>query len=368
MNNTLVTKEPHTKKLRVVAVGAGYFAQFQLRAWQRLADAELVAIVERDTSKHTALRADFGSAVLFENLQDALQHCDDKEPAAEDATHTIVDIITPPSTHLPLIQQVCTLAERTTIICQKPFCEDLAAARQAIALADEHNHTLVVHENFRFQPWYAEIKTIIDAGTLGDVYNAQFKLRPGDGQGADAYLDRQPYFRDMPKFLIHETGIHWVDVFRYLFGEPCAVYADLQRLNPVIKGEDSGYFVFHYPSGLRAHFDGNRLLDHAANNTRLTLGTMTVEGSDASLTLSGNGQIALRRKGETGSNVRHYEFSDNDFGGDCVYRLQQHVAEHLINDTPLQNTAGEYLQNMELEAAIYQSAASHSLYNLPDSA
>jgi predicted dehydrogenase len=357
-----MTKKPRSRKLRIVAIGAGYFAQFQLRAWQRLAEAELVAIVERDTSKHKALRAAFGTATLFENLQDALQHCDSTEPTADDATHTVVDIITPPSTHLPLIHEVCNLAQRSTIICQKPFCEDLTAARKAIALADKHEHTLLVHENFRFQPWYAQIKTIIDDGTLGEVYNAHFKLRPGDGQGADAYLDRQPYFRDMPKFLIHETGIHWVDVFRYLFGEPCAVYADLQRLNPVIKGEDSGYFVLHYQSGLRAHFDGNRLLDHAAENTRLTLGTMTVEGSDASLSLNGNGQIELRRKGETTGTIHEYDFNDNDFGGDCVYRLQQHVVDHLINNTPLQNTAAEYLRNVELEAAIYQSAATHTLH------
>lgn len=323
--------------------------------------AELVAIVDRDASKHIGLQSDFTGAALFQRLHDALLYCDNTKPEPEDSTGTIIDIITPPSTHLTLIEQACLQATHATIICQKPFCEDLDAARLAIALAEEHGHTLLVHENFRFQPWYAQIKAIIDAGTLGDIYNAHFKLRPGDGQGADAYLDRQPYFRDMPKFLIHETGIHWVDVFRYLFGEPAAVYADLQRLNPVIKGEDTGYFVLHYASGLRAHFDGNRLLDHAAENTRLTLGTMTIEGSDACLSLNGNGQIELRRKGEPTGSIVHYQFDDIDFGGDCVYRLQQHVVDHLTSGTPLQNTAAEYLRNVELEAAIYHSADSQSL-------
>lgn len=346
-------------KLRVIAVGAGYFAQFQLRAWQRLADTELVAIVEQDRSRHQALAQHFVGVQIFATLQDAL--ASDRLSGTVD----IIDIITPPTTHLSLIQQLCTLAAtaaNATLICQKPFCENLNQAREAISLVEQHQQTLLVHENFRFQPWYTQIKSIIDDGALGKIYNVHFKLRPGDGQGPDAYLDRQPYFREMPKFLIHETGIHWVDVFRFLFGEPSAVYADLQKLNPVINGEDTGYFVFHYPCGLRAHFDGNRLLDHAAENTRLTMGTMTIEGSDASLSLDGNGQIHIRQKGELSSNIHPYEFNDHDFGGDCVYLLQRHVVNHLLKGTTLQNTAAEYMRNVELEAAIYQSAATQSLY------
>ena len=36
---------------------------------------------------------------------------------------------------------------------------------------------------------------------------------------APAYLERQPYFQTMPRFLVHETAIHLVDVFRFLLGE-----------------------------------------------------------------------------------------------------------------------------------------------------
>jgi predicted dehydrogenase len=340
------------KKLRVIAIGAGYFAQFQLRAWQRLPDVELVAIVEPDTHRHAELAGSYSGATLATSLTQALK----QSPA------DIIDIITPPTTHLALIKEACKLAPQATIICQKPFCTDLPQAREAVELAD--SQPLVVHENFRFQPWYRQIKSLLDSRALGEVYQARFYLRPGDGQGPDAYLARQPYFRDMEKFLIHETGIHWVDVFRYLFGEPEAVYADLQRHNPAIKGEDSGHFVLHYASGLRAHFNGNRLLDHAAENTRLTMGTMTIEGSDASLSLQGSGAIEVRKHGELNSTPHTYSFNDTDFGGDCVYLLQQHVVEHLLQATPLHNTADAYLRNVELEAAIYQSAQTKALYQL----
>ena len=149
------------------------------------------------------------------------------------------------------------------------------------ALAEAANVPLIVHENFRFQPWHRQTRMMLDEGTLGEVYQISFRMRPGDGQGPDAYLERQPYFQTMERFLVHETAIHFVDVFRYLMGEVVSVYADLTRFNPAIKGEDSGYIVFQFRSGAKGLFDGNRLVDHVAGNRRLTMGDMLIEGAEA---------------------------------------------------------------------------------------
>ena len=86
---------------------------------------------------------------------------------------------------------------------------------------------LVVHENFRWQPWYREAHRLIRDGVLGKLHSVAFRLRPGDGQGPRAYLERQPYFQKMPRLLVHETAIHWIDTFRFLMGEITAVYASL---------------------------------------------------------------------------------------------------------------------------------------------
>ena len=45
----------------------------------------------------------------------------------------------------------------------------------------------------------------------------------------NAYLDRQPFFRDYPRLLIYETGVHFIDTFRFLLGEVEEVYANLRR-------------------------------------------------------------------------------------------------------------------------------------------
>ena len=36
---------------------------------------------------------------------------------------------------------------------------------------------------------------------IGTPYQISFKMRPGDGQGKNAYLNRQPYFQKMERFL-----------------------------------------------------------------------------------------------------------------------------------------------------------------------
>ena len=116
----------------------------------------------------------------------------------------------------------------------------------------------MVHENFRWQPWYRKIKSIRQAGDIGEFTHIYFRTRTGDGWRENAYLDRQPFFRDYPRLLIYETGVHFVDTFRFLLGEVVEVYANLRRLNPVIRGEDTGQVFLRFESGATAIWDANR--------------------------------------------------------------------------------------------------------------
>jgi predicted dehydrogenase len=62
----------------------------------------------------------------------------------------------------------------------------------------------------------------------------------------DVYLERLFYICEMKKLLMCETGIYFIDTFRYLAGEVSSVYAQFSRLNPVIAGEDAGIILFQY--------------------------------------------------------------------------------------------------------------------------
>ena len=331
---------------RVAVIGAGYFAGFHLDGWSRIADAVLVGICDHDPVKAAAAGTRYSTAA-FTDLAAMLS------AAAPD----ILDIAIPPAGHAAAIRAGLA-AGMPTIICQKPFCRDLAEAEAVIADAAAAGALLVVHENFRFQPWYRATARCLAAGTLGEPYSLSFRLRPGDGAGPDAYLARQPYFRDMPRFLIHETGIHFIDVFRFLLGEVESVFADLRRLNPGIAGEDAGTVLFRMRGGARAVFDGNRLADHVAQDRRRTMGEMLLEGSEATLRLDGDGRLFLRRIGATQETALACDWSRQGFAGDSVRALQQHVVTHRAGAGPIENTGRDYLANLRAEAAIYRAAAS----------
>ncbi len=329
--------------LRVALVGAGYFAQFHLAAWRELG-VELVGVCDLDADRARALGERFGAHEVF---GDAARMLDALKP-------DLLDIAAPPNAHHVLVN--IALQRRVPAICQKPFGADLAQATEMAKQADTLGVPLVVHENFRFTPWFQECRRLLDQGVLGTPHGIAFRLRPGDGQGTSAYLDRQPYFQQMPQLLIRETGVHFIDSFRFLLGEVTAVTARLRRLNPVIAGEDAGLVIFEFASGASGLFDGNRLNDHAAQNPRRTMGEMWIEGSAGVLRLDGDARLWF--KPHQGAEAEHiYDRGDDGaFGGACR-RLQAHVLQHLQSGTPLQNAATDYLHNLRVQAAVYHSHA-----------
>ncbi|KIT16166.1 Gfo/Idh/MocA family protein [Jannaschia aquimarina] len=318
--------------LRVGLLGLGYFAQFHQEAWGRIDGADLVASADADPGKQADHRSLAG--LLGERLD-------------------IVDIATPPHTHADAIRAALRARPRA-VICQKPFCISLEDATAVTDEAEATDVALIVHENFRFQPWFRALKSALPR--LGRIMQITFRLRPGDGRGPDAYLARQPYFRAMPRFLIHETGIHYLDVFRYLLGDPDGIYADLRRLNPSIRGEDAGLVVLDYGSGARAVLDGNRLADHPSDDTRRTFGELLAEGEDGTIELTGDGALTFRQHGSQTRETLLAAATWLGFAGDSVHAFQTHVVAALTRGGVLETTARDYLATMRLVELAYASA------------
>jgi predicted dehydrogenase len=328
--------------LTVGIAGCGYFGQFHQEAWSRIDAARVIAIADQDEAKLARAAERFPQAQRFKDAGEMFAK----------ARPDVVDIVTAPETHLPLV----TLAAKNGIaaICQKPLAPTWDECVAVVDTAERAGTRLIVHENFRFMPWFLESKALIDRGLVGEPMNISFRLRPGDGQGPDAYLSRQPYFQKMPRFLIHETAIHLIDVFRFLFGEVSGVFAKLKKLNPVIAGEDAGIVVFDFANGASGIFDGNRHIDHPADDTRMTNGVLLVEGTGGSIRLDGFGRLFVRPRGGQESE-HHYTWEKKGYGGDCVFKQTQHAVDHLVSGTKAMNEGRDYLRNLAIEEAIYRS-------------
>ena len=335
------------QQLKGVCIGAGYFSHFQYEAWQRIPEVEIVAFSNRDQTKAAEISSKFG---IPNSYTDYREMFDVEKP-------DFVDIITPPPTH----QQICDEAAKRgiNIICQKPLGPSVEAAREIVANAALANVRFMVHENFRFQPWHREIKLLIDAGAIGEkLHSMHFRTRMGDGWGENAYIPRQPYFRDYPRLLVYETGVHYIDTFRYLAGDITRVTAWLRRLNPVIKGEDCGLLVFEFANGALAQWDANRFNEPACPvaDARYTFGEFLVEGNTGSLRLHLDGRITIKELG--GEEHEHsYSHQRRGFAGDCCYIAQRHFADCLLTGQPCETSGEEYLKTMMIQEAMYESAA-----------
>lgn len=326
---------------RVAMVGAGYFAQFQLEGW-RDAGAPVLALCDTDAKRASLLAERFDVATTF---GDAIAMMDAARP-------DLLDVVLPPAAQAAVV--LAALERGIPTICQKPFGIDLAQARAMAKAASLRDTPLIVHENFRFTPWFRECRRLIDAGFFGRMHSVSFRLRPGDGQGPRAYLDRQPYFQTMPQLLVRETAVHFIDTFRYLMGDVVAVTARLRRLNPVIAAEDAGIIHFEFDDDACGLFDGNRLNDHVADNPRLTMGEMWLEGELGVMRLDGNAGLWWKPHHEPEREHPYRHDAPGAFGGACT-ALQTHVLAHLKHGAPLENRAQDYLANLHVQQAIYHS-------------
>lgn len=330
---------------KAVAIGAGYFSGFQYEAWNRIPEVCLGAIYNRTESKARHHMDTYGIPRYYSDWREMI---DREQP-------DFVDIITPPETHA----EICDHASRRgiAIVCQKPLAPTLEESTSIVRRANEGGARFMVHENFRWQPWYREIKRVVSQGLIGDPIHLYFRMRTGDGWGEEAYLTRQPFFRDYPRLLVYETAVHFIDTFRFLLGEITQVFAKLRRLNAVIRGEDAGQILLSFESGATAILDANRYNEAETPNPRYTFGELRLDGTRGHLAMEADSSMRFK---PLGGDIRSIEYprENRNFAGDCVYRLQRHFTDRMLDGGNFESTGEDYLKTLAVVEAVYASAES----------
>lgn len=216
--------------MRVGIVGAGWVTQYHLPAWHRLPGVDVVALADPDAAALTARADAFAIPGRYPGLDAMLA----------DARIDVLDIASPRRFHAEHVRM--GLAHGLPILCQKPLGVDLVEAEQLVAEI-EGRVPLMVHENWRFRPYYRELRRWLEAGAVGDIVSIRLDFHSSGmiagADGARPALVRQPFFRREQRLLVMEVLIHHLDTLRYLFGEFELVAARLGRSNDDIIGEDS---------------------------------------------------------------------------------------------------------------------------------
>jgi D-apiose dehydrogenase len=333
-----------------IGIGAGYFAQFHYDAWARMAaagDAEMAAVLALDPAQAKAT-AEAHGIPTFHAIEELAAVVDRIKP-------DFVDIIAPPPAHLELVR---FFAERGIAIqCQKPLGRNLAEAEEIVSIVSAAGVPFMVHENWRWQPWYRTVRGLVGEGApLGPLFSLSGHMRMGDGWQDDAYMARQPYFRDYPRLLLFETGIHYLDAYRSLAGEIESVTARIQRRNPAIKGEDAAQIMIAFQSGATAMLDMSRYNESEHANPRHTFGTMRADCAGGHVRFDEDGALWMKRLGQPVEQV-DFEAPTLGFAGDCVMATIHHFIGELKGNQQFETGGTEYLKSIRAMEACYQSAA-----------
>ncbi len=329
---------PHSK---AILVGCGYFSRIHLDAWRRLQDrVTITALCDIDPAAAQARAAEYGIERTYTDFRNALD-CEKPD---------FVDIVTRPDLHASVVRAA---ADRgITPFCQKPLAPTFAECQELAAYCAQRNVRLMVNENWRWQAWYRELKRLLDSEAIGQPHYAVLRHRVADGVGDSPYPN-QPYCAAMPRFLLIETMLHFVDTARFLMGELTLQASLMHRANPNIAGEDIVVLNCTTASGAICVVDGNRV--SRAEREGPVSGDARIEGSTGTLSLHGDGSIVIRP--HTGDPIAHtYSIPTTGYRGDSAYSVHRHFLNALQRNQPFETDAADNLQTMYLVEQAYRLA------------
>jgi predicted dehydrogenase len=325
--------------LRGAIIGCGFFAQFHIDAWRRMPDVELAAAVDPDLDR--ARKAAARAYSTAEEMFDA-ERLD------------FVDIATRPDTHAALVRLAAS--RKVPVICQKPMAPSWADATGMVEAAEAAGIPFMIHENWRWQPWYRAAKSFIERGAIRRPINYWFRTRRNDGGGPAPY-SHQPYFAQMPRLLIYETLVHHIDTARFLFGDLISIYAQARRRNPLIAGEDQALLTLTH-ADISGIIDGHRFLDPDPDGP--AMGEACVEGESGVLRILATGDVFRGSEKVWTNDVQ------TGYRGDSVRATQRHFIDGLRFGAPFESGGREYLKTFRAVEAAYESVTERRAIALLD--
>ena len=334
--------------LQGAIIGAGYFADFQAEAWQRIAGVRIGAVADPLPGKARAFSEKWGIDTAYESVDEML----DRERL------DFADIATRPESHLALTRKVA--GRGIHVICQKPMAPVWEDCVSMVQTCETSGVRLLIHENWRWQPWYREAKRLLEAGALGRPFHVSFLFRTGDGRDTEPY-SVQPYFRQMPRLLIYETLVHFLDTFRFLLGDMTSIFSQTRRLNPVICGEDQALVQIEFANGATGLIDANRISGPVP--PELTMGHFRLEGDRAMIRMPPDGHLWLT---EYPRSEREHSFplATKGYKGDSVHATQSHLADCLRSGQRCESEGRDYLKTVQAVFACYRSAETGQVVSL----
>jgi predicted dehydrogenase len=332
-----------TTPLRIGLVGAGFVTQHHLNGWQRETErgrARVVAIADPSAERAQTRASDYGIAAVYADAATMFDH------ERLDA----VDIAAPREFHAELVRMAA--ASGIPAICQKPLAPSFGQAqRLADDMAAVPGMRLMVHENWRFRPYYRQAADWLRAGRTGRLVQAQMTLLSSgllpDADGRLPILARQPFIATLQRALVMEVLIHHIDTLRSLLGEMRVVHARTGRSSPAMAGEDHATVTFETAGGASVLLLAN-LAVHG--EPAVLVDRLHIIGERGSVRLQGD---TLSCEGDSPASLR---YDMPRCYAEAYAATLSHFIDALMAGTPFETSPEDNLRTMRLVEDIYTAA------------
>jgi predicted dehydrogenase len=294
--------------LKLALVGCGAISKMHLMGIREGAPRiEISAAVDVDPTRAKATAEQTG-AEAFTSLDAAL------DSGRVDA----VDLMLPHDLHEPVALRCFDAGVH--VLLEKPMAPGIDACARILAAADtaaeRHGSVFMVAENAQYWPEVLHAKSLIEAGTIGEVVTARAAIF--FPPMADYYGGDRPWRFDQRASgggIAMDTGSHWIRPLRVWLGEVDEAIAALGHPFEAMQGESLVRSLLRFRSGVVAGFDALLSAAPLAGEPlfRITgsLGEITIDGLGRTRVFDGDDPRG-RDEGEPGGYMKSYagEFAD----------------------------------------------------------
>ncbi len=339
-------------RLRLAVIGAGLGSAPHFLSLEDLASvAQVDWVYGRSAERLAAVRMPVG-AQSTTRLEDIL----------EDPSVKAVLVLTPPNTHLDIVQRAARAGKH--VLVEKPLEIDFRRARALVEVCSHFGVTLAVVLQHRLRESSVGLKSLLEAGELGALVSASASVRWWRSQDYYDEPGRGTLARDGGGVLITQA-IHTLDLLLDFTGMPERLTA-LASTSPAhrMECEDTAAALLHYASGAMATLQATTAAYPGfAERIELngTLGTATLEAGQLQVALN-NGKtitIGARQPGGGGADPMAFDHAAHR----AVLKDFIHAVQH--GTTPAVTGQSALGVQMVIEAIMASSSSGTSVLVSP---
>jgi predicted dehydrogenase len=253
-------------ELRIGIIGAGGFAAFAARAFQKVEGVKIVAVADSNALSASTL-ADAHAARAHSTYESFLK----------DGKIDVVYIATPPALHCG--QSKAALLAGKHVICEKPAALTVHEAEELVELARANKLLYVVNLMQRYNPLCQLVGRMVEDNSLGEFTHGYF-----ENYASDETLSPEHWFWDdsISGGIFIEHGVHFFDLFASWLGQGELIYSAKWK-RPIVKGNiyDRVQAIVNYdrgPVSFYHGFDQPKILDRQEIKLQFERGDITLYG------------------------------------------------------------------------------------------